>query len=369
MTWREPYGVVARIIPFNHPFMFCAYQVASPLMAGNAAVIKAPDQTPLAPLEFGRICAEVLPSGLVTVLTGPGPITGDALARHCEVRRIAFTGRRETGLTIMERAAQTGHVKHITLELGGKNPLIVTPGTDPGWAADVAVGGMNLDISQGQSCGSTSRVFAHESLADELVEAIAARLAEIVVGDPLDESTTMGPLVSAAHLARVRGFIATGKRQGARLVTGGGEPPSIAGCGGYFLEPTLFAEVAPDHDIAREEIFGPVIAMRTWTDPARMLDEVNASRYGLTANILTDELDAALEMARRVDVGIVWINGRGQHYITTPFGGHKDSGLGVEGSLASLESFTTTKAVHILRRDGHPPTIQGSREEPGLGLD
>jgi acyl-CoA reductase-like NAD-dependent aldehyde dehydrogenase len=351
MTWREPYGAVARIIPFNHPFMFCAYQSAAPLMAGNAVVIKAPDQTPLAPLAFARLCAEVLPEGLVTVLTGPGPLTGDALVRHPEVRRIAFTGRHATGLRIVERAAQTGRVKHVTLELGGKNPLIVTPGTDPAWAAEVAVGGMNLDISQGQSCGSTSRIFAHESLAGELVEAVVARLAEVVVGDPLDERTTMGPLVSAEQLARVRGFVASGLAQGARLVAGGGTPAGCEGRGGWFLEPTLFADVAAHHDIAREEIFGPVMAVRTWSDRDAMIDEVNASRYGLTANVLTGDLDLALDTARRVDAGVVWVNGRGQHYITTPFGGHKDSGLGVEGSLASLESFTTTKSVHVLRRE------------------
>lgn len=307
MTWREPYGVVARIIPFNHPLMFCAYQAAAPLIAGNAVIIKAPDQTPLAPLEFGRICAEVLPPGLVTVLTGPGAVTGDALVRHPEVRRIAFTGRRETGLTILERSTRAGHVKHVTLELGGKNPLMVMPGTDPEVAAEIAVAGMNFDISQGQSCGSTSRVFVPDGDAAAVTEAIVARLAAIVVGDPLDEATTMGPLVSAAQRDRVAGFVAVGTTQGARLAVGGGTPASVAGSGGYYLEPTLFTDVEAGHDIAREEIFGPVIALRTWTDRDRMIEEVNANRFGLTANILTNDLDLAIDTARRVDTGIVWI--------------------------------------------------------------
>jgi acyl-CoA reductase-like NAD-dependent aldehyde dehydrogenase len=352
MTWREPYGVVARIIPFNHPFMFCAYQSAAPLMAGNAVIIKAPDQTPLAPIEFGKLCIEVLPPGLVTVLTGPGPVTGDALVRHPDIRRIAFTGRRETGLTIMESAARSGFVKNITLELGGKNPLIVLPDTDPSVAADIAVGSMNFDISQGQSCGSTSRVFVHEDHAAAVTEAIRERLATIVVGDPLDESSTMGPLVSGPQLKRVQAFVESGIRQGARLVFGGGTPTSVGESGGYYHEPTLFDRVEPHHDIAREEIFGPVIAIRTWSDYDAMIAEANATRYGLTANILTRDLDRALETARRVDAGTVWVNGRGQHFITTPFGGHKDSGLGVEGSLASLESFTTVKSVHVLSGGG-----------------
>jgi acyl-CoA reductase-like NAD-dependent aldehyde dehydrogenase len=353
MTWREPFGVVVRIIPFNHPFMFCAYQAAAPLMAGNAVIIKAPDQTPLSPLAFGRLCDEVLPPGLVTVLTGPGPVTGTALVEHPGIRRIAFTGRRETGLTILETAARTGNVKHVTLELGGKNPLIVYPDTSPEKAADIAVGSMNFDVSQGQSCGSTSRVFVHERDAAALVEAIAARLGGIVVGDPLDEATTMGPLVSAPQRDRVAGFIESGRRQGARVVAGGGVPEPVADSGGYYLEPTLFDQVTPEHDIAREEIFGPVIAVRTWTERDAMLEEVNATRYGLTANILTNDLELAIDTARRVDAGIVWVNGRGQHFITTPFGGHKDSGMGVEGSMASLESFTTVKSVHVLRDGGH----------------
>jgi acyl-CoA reductase-like NAD-dependent aldehyde dehydrogenase len=352
MTWREPYGVVARIIPFNHPFMFCAYQSAAPLMAGNAVIIKAPDQTPLAPLEFGRLCSEVLPKGLVTVLTGPGPVTGTALVRNPAIRRIAFTGRRETGLTILETSAQTGNVKHVTLELGGKNPLIVYPDTLPERAAEVAVGSMNFDFSQGQSCGSTSRVFVHERDAAAVTEAIAARLGSFVIGDPLDESTTMGPLVSGAQRDRVVGFIESGQHQGARLVAGGAPPADLADSGGYYMAPTLFDRVQPEHDIAREEIFGPVIAVRTWSGRDAMLEEVNATRFGLTANILTNDLDLAIDTARRVDAGIVWVNGQGQHFITTPFGGHKDSGLGVEGSLASLESFTTVKSVHVLRHGG-----------------
>lgn len=348
MTWREPYGVVARIIPFNHPLMFCAYQAASPLMAGNAVIVKAPDQTPLAPLEFGRLCADLLPPGLVTVLTGPGPVTGDALVRHPRIRRIAFTGRRETGLGILEAAARTGHVKNVSLELGGKNPLIVLPDTDPEVAAGIAVAGMNFDISQGQSCGSTSRVFVQQRDAAAIVDAIAERLRQFTIGDPLDESTTMGPLVSADQLDRVRGFIVAGRRDGARLVAGGGTPASVGHSGGYFLEPALFDRVAPEHAIAQEEIFGPVVAVRSWTDYDAMIDEVNATRYGLTANILTRDLDLAIGTARRVDAGTVWVNGRGQHFITTPFGGHKDSGIGVEGSLASLESFTQVKTVHVL---------------------
>ena len=350
MTLREPYGVVARILPFNHPLMFTAYHVAAPLIAGNTVVVKAPDQTPISPLEVAYLAAEILPEGVLTVITGDGPTTGEALVAHPDVRRIGFTGRRETGLRVMEASAQSGVLKHVTVELGGKNPLIVFPDADPEYVAEQAVMGMNFESSQGQSCGSTSRLFVHDDLHDAVLEALVERLGVIRIGDPLDSETTMGPLVSAPQLARVSSFVDAGRNDGARLVVGGGRPSGVPD-GGFYLEPTLFDGVTPDHTIAQQEIFGPVLSTLRWNDRDELLRLANATPLGLTANIITKRLDWAIDAARRVEAGCVWINGRGQHFLETPFGGYKDSGLGAEGSMDSLQSYTRTKAVHMLDLD------------------
>lgn len=350
MTLREPYGVVGRILPFNHPLMFTVYHAAAPLAAGNTVVVKAPDQTPVSPLEAAYLAAEVLPEGVLTVLTGDGATTGAALVDHPGVRRIGFTGRRETGLKVMGAAAASGVLKHVTAELGGKNPLLVFPDADPAYVAEQAAMGMNFESSQGQSCGSTSRLFVPADLHGAVVEALEARLARITVGDPLDSATTMGPLVSRAQLDSVSGYVASGRDQGARLVVGGGRPESAPG-GGFYLAPTLFDRVEPGCRIAAEEIFGPVLSVLTWRDRDELLRLANATPLGLTANIITRRLDWALDAAREVEAGCVWINGRGQHFLETPFGGYKDSGIGSEGSMESLQSYTRTKALHMLDID------------------
>ena len=353
LTLREPYGVVARILPFNHPLMFTLFHAAAPLAAGNTVIVKAPDQTPISPLEVAYLAAEILPPGVLTVLTGDGPTTGEALVAHPGVGRIGFTGRGATGLRVMEAAAASGHVKNVTVELGGKNPLLVAPDADPTYVAEQAVGGMNFESSQGQSCGSTSRLYVPAEMHDDVVEAVAARLDQIRVGDPLDQATTMGPLVSDSQLSRVRGYVEAGKSEGARLVRGGGPPDGVPD-GGYYLAPTLFDRVSPGNVIATEEIFGPVLSVLEWSDREDLIAQANATRYGLTANIITNDLDWAVDAARRVQAGCVWINGRGQHFLETPFGGYKDSGLGAEGSMESLLSYTRTKVVHVLDTGARP---------------
>ena len=353
LTLREPCGVVARILPFNHPLMFTLFHAAAPLAAGNTVIVKAPDQTPISPLEVAYLAREILPPGVLTVLTGDGATTGEALVAHPGIGRIGFTGRGTTGLRVMEAAAASGHVKHVTVELGGKNPLLVAPDADPAYVAEQAVGGMNFESSQGQSCGSTSRMYVPAGMSDEVVDAVAARLDQIRVGDPLDPETTMGPLVSEPQLTRVRGYVEAGKSEGARLVRGGDTPGGVPE-GGYYLAPTLFDQVTPGHVIATEEIFGPVLSVLEWHDRDDLIAQANATRYGLTANIITNDLDWAVDTARRVQAGCVWINGRGQHFLETPFGGYKDSGLGAEGSMESLLSYTRTKVVHILDIGARP---------------
>ncbi|MCY3632764.1 MAG: aldehyde dehydrogenase family protein [bacterium] len=353
LTLREPYGVVARILPFNHPLMFTLFHAAAPLAAGNTVIVKAPDQTPISPLEVAYLAAEILPPGVLTVLTGDGATTGEALVAHPGIGRIGFTGRGTTGLRVMEAAAASGHVKHVTAELGGKNPLLVAPDADPAYVAEQAVGGMNFESSQGQSCGSTSRLYVPAGMHADVVDAVAARLDQIRVGDPLDPAITMGPLVSEPQLSRVQGYVEVGRSEGARLIRGGGPPDGVPD-GGYYLAPTLFDRVDPGHVIATEEIFGPVLSVLEWRDRDDLIAQANATRYGLTANIITNDLDWAMDAARRVQAGCVWINGRGQHFLETPFGGYKDSGLGAEGSMESLLSYTRTKVVHILDIGARP---------------
>lgn len=344
LTLREPYGVVARIVPFNHPFMFAAAHLAAPLMAGNAVVVKTPETSPLTGSMLGELCRDILPRGLVNIIHGYGNPAGDALVRHPLVRRIGFTGSVATGLAI-QRAAAESSVKHVTLELGGKNPFIVFPDADLDRVVDMAVAGMNFSWA-GQSCGSTSRLLLHESVHDEVVERVAAKLSALRIGNPLSLDSEMGPVNSARQHERVLGFIASAKADGARLVSGGGRPPGESFAKGYWIQPTLFADVQPALRIAREEIFGPVMCALRFATEEQAIALANDSDYGLTAAVWTRDLPRALRVMRTLDAGTVWINTAGQHYVGSPFGGWKDSGLGGEECLEELFSYSQTKAVH-----------------------
>ncbi|MGV6874727.1 aldehyde dehydrogenase family protein [Pseudochelatococcus sp. B33] len=346
LTVREPYGVVGRIIPFNHPIKFAANALAAPLMAGNTVVLKPPEQSPLSAMILAEICREVLPAGVVNIVTGTGLGAGDALVRHPSVRRIAFTGSVATGMAIQRAAADVG-VKHVTLELGGKNPLIAFPDMDPDTIAEAAVRGMNF-AWQGQSCGSTSRLLLHESLHRPVLERVVERVASLRIGDPLDPESQMGPLNSARHYDRVRDMVRLGEEQGARLLYGGRRPQGPGFKRGYWLEPTVFGDVDPGMRIAQEEIFGPVLSVLSWKDEAEALEIANATSYGLTASIWTNDIKTALRAARAVRSGYVWINGASGHFYGTPFGGMKNSGLGREEGLDELLSYTEVKTIHVM---------------------
>ncbi|MFO1425649.1 MAG: aldehyde dehydrogenase family protein [Steroidobacteraceae bacterium] len=345
-TLREPCGVVARIAPFNHPFMFAAAHLAAPLMAGNAVVVKTPETSPLSGSLLGEVCRDVLPAGLVNIVHGLGRPAGDALVRHPAVRRIGFTGSVPTGLAIQRAAAEVG-VKHVTLELGGKNPFIVFPDADLDQVVELAVAGMNFAWA-GQSCGSTSRLLLHERVYDEVVERVGARLRRLQLGDPLDPASEMGPVNSRRQYERVLGFFESAKTEGAHLVTGGRRPPGEAFARGWWIEPTLYRDVEPSMRIAREEIFGPVVCALRWKDEDEAVRLANATEFGLTAAVWTRELQTAMRMMRRLEAGTVWINWAGQHFVGTPFGGWKDSGLGGEECLEELLSYTQVKTVHVL---------------------
>lgn len=342
-TLREPYAIVGRIIPFNHPLKFAAGKVAAPLAAGNCVLLKPAEQTSLSALELARIASEVLPPGVLSVLTGRGQGIGAKLVEHPDVPRVAFTGSVPAGRTILRTGAD--HIKHVTLELGGKNPLIVFPDVDPVRAARAAVAAMNLARCSGQSCGSTSRLFIHDDVRRPFLDALIAVVEDLRVGDPQDDATDVGPLAFAEHHARVLDYIESGRRDGATLLTGGGRPPG--GDCGYFVSPTVFTDVDDRMAIAREEIFGPVMCVLGWREVDDVVRRANATPYGLTAGVWTNDISAAHRVARAVEAGYVSVNGTGRRPTGTPFGGWKASGLGKENSLEELRSYTREKTVTV----------------------
>lgn len=343
-TILEPYGVVARIIPFNHPIKFAANALAAPLIAGNCVVLKTPDTSPLSAGILAEICQELLPAGVVSILSGQGNIVGDAIVRHCDIKRIGFTGSVPTGMAIQKAAAESG-VKAVTLELGGKNPMIVFPDMVPAEIAKAAVAGMSF-AWQGQSCGSMSRVFLHDDIHDETLTEIVRIVSNLRLGSPREEASQMGPVNSEAHYHRILRLIETGRNEGARLLTGGKRPPGYDK--GYWIEPTVFANVTPDMTIAREEIFGPVMSIIRWRDEADVIRMANDSDLGLTASIWTREYGAAMRMVRSIRSGYIWVNGASRHFYGTPFGGFGNSGVGREEGLSELLSYTETKTVHLM---------------------
>ena len=342
---REPYGVVGRIVPFNHPIKFASNAIAAPLMAGNTVIVKPPEQSPLSASILAEICAGLLPPGVVNIVTGNGMPVGDAIVRHPGIKRLALTGSVPTGMAVQRAAAEVG-VKHISLELGGKNPMIVFPDMDPEKISDVAIGAMNFAWS-GQSCGSASRLLVHESLYDAVLEKLVAKVKALRLGEPLDGASQMGPLNSKTHYERVCAMIQKGKDEKARLMTGGGRPAGKQFEKGYWVEPTVFAEVTPQMTIGREEIFGPVLSVFKWKDEAQALEIANSTAYGLTASVWTNDLKTALRVAKAVRSGYVWVNNASAHYTGTGFGGMKNSGIGREEGLDELLSYTELKTIHI----------------------
>ncbi len=344
-TLQQPYGVVARIVPFNHPVLFAGSKIAAPLMAGNAVVLKAPDQTPLSAIRLAQLAREVLPEGLFGVVTGHGATAGAALVAHPLVRRIGFIGSPGTGRHIQRLAAEHG-VKYVTLELGGKNPMIVMPDADLEAAAKSAVAGMNFTTTAGQSCGSTSRLLLHEAIADEVIDLVVDQVAAIKVGDPLVDGTDMGPVIDQAQYSKSLRAIESGRAGGASVLTGGGRAQGV-GSKGWYVAPTVLAGVAPQTDVARDEIFGPVLSVLTVRDEAEAVEVANSVEFGLTAAVWTNDVSQAHRMAAGLDAGYVWINGSARHYWGLPFGGRKSSGVGSEESTEELLSYTQVKAVTV----------------------
>lgn len=345
LTLRVPYGVVGRIIPFNHPIGFAASRLAAALMPGNCIIIKPSDQSPLSACILAEMCAELLPPGTVNIVTGDGA-TGEAIVRHPQIKRIAFIGSQATGMAIQKAAAEIC-VKHVTLELGGKNPMIICADADLDAAANAAVRGMNFGW-QGQSCGSTSRLMLHDSIHDAVLARVVAKIRDLNPGDPLDPQTRTGPMNSRAQYDKARHYIALAMQEGAALETGGGAPEGPAFAKGYWVEPTVFSGVTMNMRIAREEVFGPVLSVLRWRELDEAVAMANAVDFGLTASIWTRDLAQAMTLSRRVEAGYVWVNGTGTHFRNVPYGGVKNSGVGREEGLDEMLSYTEIKAINFV---------------------
>ena len=339
---REPLGVVVRIVPFNHPFMFCMSNAAAPLAAGNAVIIKPPAQAPLSSLRFAELAEGILPAGVLNILNG-GNELGAALVASREVAMVGLIGSAATGRAVMRACSDT--LKPVLLELGGKNALIAYPDIAPEVAARAAVAGMNFTWC-GQSCGSTSRAFIHESIYDDVLPLLKKQAAQFRPGLPTDPQTTMGCINNRAQYERVLDYIRLGREE-ATLLCGGGGPQDPALSKGLFVEPTIFVDVEQSMRIANEEIFGPVLSVIKWSDEEAMLSQVNAVEYGLTCSIWTNDLARAHKLAGRVQTGFVWLNETSRHFIGAPFGGYKQSGIGRTESLDELLAFTQLKHIHV----------------------
>jgi betaine-aldehyde dehydrogenase len=343
---REPRGVIGRIIPFNHPFMFCMGKSAAPLAAGNTVIVKPPEQSPLSSLRLAELIDGILPPGVFNVVPG-GKECGAALASHKDIAMVALVGSVPTGRAVMRAAAET--VKPVMLELGGKNALIAYPDADPDEVAGGVIAGMNFTWC-GQSCGSTSRAFIHATIYDAVLARVKEKIKAFKPGIPTDPATTMGAIVSKVQFDRVMSYIASAKQEGARLLTGGGPPNDPALAKGFYVEPTVFADVKMSMRIAHEEIFGPVLGILKWSDETTMLEEVNSVEYGLTASIWTNDISTAHRTAAAVEAGFVWINEVGKHFLGTPFGGFKQSGIGREECFEEMLAFTQEKNIHVKLR-------------------
>ncbi len=342
-TLREPIGVVAAIVPWNFPLLLAAWKVAPALACGNTVILKPASQTPLTALALGEIAVEVgLPPGVLSVLTGPGASLGQAIVEHPAIDKIAFTGDTTTGKGIMRGAAST--LKRITLELGGKSPNIVLADAD----IDAAVRGATVGIfyGKGEVCAAGSRLLVDTSIKSEFIDKLAARAKKMVPGDPLDPKTRFGAVSSRKQMETVLRYIDSGKKEGATLVAGGARADIGTGKG-FFVQPTVFADVKPEMTISREEIFGPVLAAIEFADIDEAIARANDSPYGLAAGVWTRDIKKAHYVARQLQAGTVWINTYNVYDTAAPFGGYKQSGFGREMSSHALEHYTQIKTVWV----------------------
>jgi aldehyde dehydrogenase (NAD+) len=340
-TRHEPVGVCGQIIPWNFPLLMQAWKLGPALAAGCTVVMKPAEQTPLSALRVGELIQEAgFPDGVVNLLPGFGPTAGQAIARHPDIDKVAFTGSTEVGHLVMEAAAQS-NLKRVTLELGGKSPNIVFADSDLDEAVEGAYFG--LFFNQGQCCCAGSRLFVEQSIHEAFVERLLAKARQRRVGDPFDAQTEQGPQVSEEQFYKVMGYIESGQKSGARLLCGGGR----VGERGFFIQPTVFDHVRDDMQIAQEEIFGPVMSVLPFRDIDEVVRRSNQTSYGLAAAVWTRDISKAHAIASRVRAGTVWVNCYDVFDAAAPFGGFKRSGLGRELGEYALANYTEVKTVTV----------------------
>jgi len=341
---REPIGVCAAIVPWNFPLILGLWKIGPALAAGNSIVVKPDEKTPLSLLRLAEVAFEEgVPAGVFSVVTGDGPEVGARLASHPDVDKVAFTGSTAVGRQIMRLAA--GTVKKVSLELGGKGPVLLLDDAD----LDVAVDGIIFGcmLYSGQMCESGTRLLVPRDLHDEVVDRLVERASTIKLGDPLDYDTDMGPVVSARQQQRILGFLERAREAGAAFALGGGAATVEGFEGGFWIEPTIVTNVTNDMEIAREEVFGPVLSVLTYDSLDEAVAIANDTHYGLSAGIWAGDLERAGDVAKQLRAGTVWINNWHQVDPALPFGGYKQSGLGREIGLDALDEYTEVKHVHL----------------------
>jgi acyl-CoA reductase-like NAD-dependent aldehyde dehydrogenase len=339
---REPVGVCGGIIPWNFPLVMAAWKVAPALAFGNTVVLKPAEQTPLTALRLAELCGEAgVPDGVVNVVTGFGEEAGQALAQHHDVDKIAFTGSTEVGRKILH--ASEGNLKRVTLELGGKSPNIVFADANMKRASKGSM--MGVFVNSGQVCTAGTRILVESSVHDDFVASLVDATRSMKLGNPLEEDTGMGPVVSQEQLDRVTGYIDIGRSEGAEVVAGGERQEDLGD--GYFVQPTVFAGVRNDMRIAQEEIFGPVAAVIEVSDVDEAIAVANDTIYGLAAAVWTNDVTKAHRVARGIKAGTVWVNTTGLFDPAVSFGGYKQSGFGRELGKHSLEAYTENKSVWV----------------------
>jgi len=339
-TLREPIGVCGLIVPWNFPLMMAVNKLAPALACGNTMVLKPAEQTPLTALRLGELIQEAgVPDGVVNIVTGFGPGAGSSIVEHPDVDKVSFTGSTEVGKLILQ--ASTGNLKRVSLELGGKSPNIIFPDVEMKYAVRNAMNG--VFYNSGQVCAAGTRIFVQRDIYDNFVEELTKASESMTLGNPLDPKTKLGPVVSREQFDRVNSYLEVGKGEGAR-VTIGGEARSGKG---YFIKPTVFADVKNTMKIAREEIFGPVAAAIPFKDENDAIFQGNDTTYGLAAAVWTNDVSRAHKVAKALKAGTVWINCYGMIDTSMPFGGYKQSGFGREGSRHALDLFTQIKSVYV----------------------
>jgi betaine-aldehyde dehydrogenase len=349
MVVREPIGVAAQIVPWNYPLLMGVWKLAPALAAGCTLVMKPSELTPLSTLELAKMMEEVgFPAGVVNIVTGVGEKSGVALVNHPDIDKIAFTGGTDTGMKIMAAAAKG--IKNVTLELGGKNPVVVFADADLDKSAEwIAFAGM---ANQGEVCSAGSRVLVERSVYEEVIKRVAEIASNIKQGHGLEDGVRMGPVVSKEHYGKIMGYINKAKAEGNRLVCGGNHTPGGAFANGNFIQPTIFADVKPSDTLFREEVFGPVMSFTPFDSEEEAIRLANDTEYGLAAGVFTENITKAHRVVKQIRAGIMWVNNYHPTFNELPWGGFKKSGIGRELGKYGIEAYLETKQININLDEG-----------------